>query len=180
MKNLPKNPVKTTSQKKVFLAASAFIIVLFASLIFAFLPPSAPEEFVKNSTVVYDENLLFSYEISRYPTSVEISSTQGENITLGFSLEPWNLNFGIVPTGGNLGKRFITLQNTAEEPAKVRLIAYGNISQMVDFSDNDFLLLKNAPKPLEIILETKKDTPLGNYSGEIDIIVKRAKYSFSE
>ncbi len=50
---------------------------------------------------------------------------------------------------------------------------------MIKFSDNNFLLSKDAPNPIEITLETKNSTLLGNYTGEIDIIVKKPKYGFA-
>ena len=55
---------------------------------------------------------------------------------------------------------------------------YGNISPMVHFSDNHFYILPGNPKNVDIMLETDKNTPLGNYSGEINLVIKRSKYSF--
>lgn len=180
MENSIKKSKKLAPSKKVFLIASAIVLLLIFAIVYAFSAPySAPSQFVENQTVTSEETMFFTYEISRYPTKVEISNITEKNISIGFSLEPWNLNFGIVPTGGSMGNRFINLENTADRASKIKLVAYGNIADMVTFSDNDFLISKNAPKPVKITLETKKDTPLGNYSGEIDIIVKKPKYDFA-
>ncbi|VVB60833.1 Uncharacterised protein [uncultured archaeon] len=178
MENKSGNSKKTGRTGKFL--AMLFIIALAIAAVFAMeSSPTLPTgNLVGNQTVSVDENMLFVYEISRYPTQVEISNATGKNISLGFSLEPWNLNFGIVPTGGNLGKRFVSLQNVAERPAKIQLNAYGNISPMIVFSDNNFLLSREGIKPVEIVLATQKDTQLGNYSGEIDVIVKKPKYDF--
>ena len=158
---------------------AAFLFIMSGS-IYAFLfPEYRPQTFVKNQTLDTDENSLFTYEINRYPTSVQISNVTEKNITIGFALDPGSINFGIVPTGGNSGKRFITLQNIADNPSKIMLYAYGNISEMVVFNDNNFLLSKESPKSIEIILQTENGTKLGNYSGEIDIIVKKPKNSFA-
>lgn len=153
----------------IFLAAAAFLSV-----------PSPTGRIIDNRTVEIDENLFFTYEVQRYPSVVEISNASSINLSIGFSLEPWNLNFGIVPTGGSMGKRFLTLQNSEDAPANLQLKAYGNISPMVGFSENNFLLSKGTPRPIEIMLNTEKDTLPGNYSGEIDVIVKKPKYSFVE
>ena len=185
MKEGAKKIEKPIRNKKVHYAVFAAILGIVLILVFGgiaamLFSPKAPATFVKNQTMDTDENALFTYEINRYPANVRISNTTGENITVGFALEPGSINFGIVPTGGSAGKRFITLQNIAEKQSKITLTAYGNISQMVQFSDNNFLLSKDAPKSIEIIIQTKNETMLGNYSGEIDIIVKKPKYGFAE
>ncbi len=179
METVLKNSKKTGSSKKFLVLIFALALMIGVFLAMDFFPPSPTGNLISNQTVSVDESMLFAYEISRYPTQVEISNATGENVSLGFSLEPWNLNFGIVPTGGNLGKRFLSLQNVAERPAKIYLNARGDISSMIVFSDNDFFLSKDI-KQVEIVLQTKKDTQLGNYSGEIDVIVKRPKYDFAE
>lgn len=169
---------KSVSVKPLIIAVSAIaFIALVYVLLTAFQMPSAPRQFVENHTVAYEESIFFTYEINRYSTKVEISNLTGSNLSIGFSLEPWNLNFGMVPTGGNAGKRFMTLKNTADDEAKIILVAYGSISSLVSFSDNNFILPSGAVKQVDIVLETKKDTSLGNYSGEIDLIVKRPKFS---
>lgn len=185
MKKGAENPEKPKHPKKVNYAVFAALIaivllVLVSGSITAFLfSPQTPTALVTNQTLATDENMLFSYEINRYPARVQISNASGQNITLGFALDPGSIDFGIVPRGGNMGKRFITLQNVAEEQSKITLTAYGNIAPMVKFSDNNFLLQKGAPKPIEIILQTQNGTELGNYTGEIDIIVKKPKYPIS-
>ncbi len=157
---------------KVFALIPLMLIFMAAAAVLSV--PSPTGRLLDNQTVEFDENALFTYEISRYSSRVEISN----NLSLGFSLDPWNLNFGIVPKGGNMGRRFLTLQNSEDIPAKVQLKSYGNISPMIEFSDNNFLLLKEAPQSITITLNTTKDTLPGNYSGEIDIIVKKPKYGF--
>ncbi len=176
----PKHSKKVHYAVFAAILAAVIFILVYGGITTILFSPQAPAEFVENQTLATDENALFTYEINRYPASVRISNTTGKNITVGFALEPGSINFGIIPSGGSSGKRFITLENIAEKPSKIRLIAYGNISQMIKFSDNNFLLSKDAPKPIEIVLETKNETALGNYSGEIDIIVKKPKYGFAE
>jgi len=179
---LSKKTDKNSNKKLNYVINSLFIIILF-TLIFlilkiSFASYSIQTDTISNHTVVYDADLFFTYEINRYPTHVEISDITEHNISVGFSLEPSSLNFGVVPTGGNSGKRFITLQNTLNTNAKILLDAYGNISSLIHFSDDDFSLSPGVLKDLEIVLETKKNTAVGDYSGEIVLVVKRPKYAF--
>ena len=127
MKEGAKKTEKPKRSKKIYYAI--FAIIAFAIFFFiasksiaAFLfRDYQPTSFVENQTLITDENALFTYEINRYPANVLISNTTGENITVGFALEPGSINFGIVPWGGSAGKRFITLQNIAEKKSKIKL-----------------------------------------------------------
>ncbi|MCK5299911.1 MAG: hypothetical protein KAJ54_02070 [Candidatus Aenigmarchaeota archaeon] len=157
------------------------IILILSSAIFLFFAFSSTPSFksdnpVLNHTVLYADNIFFTYEVNKYPTSVEISDIIERNLSIGFSLEPSTLNFGVVPTGGNMGKRFLTLKNTQDNKVKMQFIAYGNISPMIKFSDNDFYLMPDEVKQIDIMLETGQNTPAGDYFGEINLIVKRPKY----
>ena len=162
-----------------------FLPIILIIFLFAFsrvdiliMPYLEPDTLVTDHTVLYDNNLFFTYEISKYPTSVEISNIEGQNISIGFSLESTSLDFGVVPTGGAMGLRFLTLKNTQEDTAKMLFFAYGNISSMIHYNDNNFHLKPEVSKDIEIMLKTDKNTPVGNYSGEINLVVKRAKYNF--
>ena len=178
-KRIAKNNKKNKDAKntKTYLFGILLLLFLVSTINLFFESYSKPDSFVENHTVVYEDNLFFTYEINRYPTSVEISNVTGLNISIGFALDPKGINFGVVPTGGNAGKRFITLENTKEDDAKIILASYGNISSMVFFDDNEFYLTTGNLKNIEIVLETKNDTRVDNYMGEIDIIVKRSKYN---
>ncbi|MCK4968663.1 MAG: hypothetical protein KAS12_06410 [Candidatus Aenigmarchaeota archaeon] len=167
-----------TKKTKTYLIGLLLLVFLILVLDITFMSYSNPDSFVENHTTEYEDTIFFTYEVNRYPTSVEISNITDKNISIGFALDPNGIDFGMVPTGGNAGKRFITLENTKKDDAKIILEAYGNISSMVHFDDNEFYLITGNLKDIEIALETKNDTHIGNYEGEIDIVVKRSKYEF--
>ena len=168
---------KNKNYVKIVSLFAILMLVFFVYNIF-FMPSLKSSEAVLNHTVIYDDNLFFTYEINKYPSYVEISNISDRNLSIGFSLESSSLNFGVVPTGGNMGKRFLTLTNMQNDTAKMLFRTYGNISDMIKFNDNDFYLEIDVVKPIEIILETNENTPVGYYSGEINLVVKRAKYDF--
>ena len=155
----------------------AFIAAILAvSLIFASQPYPGPKTLAKNQTLDSYENALFKYEINRYPANAEVSNVSAKNLSIGFSIDPWNLNFGIVPTDGSYGRRFITLKNSESEDVFIQLRSSGDIVPFVEFNRNDFVLKNGDSAPVEIVFRTKKDTPVGNYGGEIDVIVRQPKY----
>lgn len=162
-------------------SGKCLIIALIAALlavclIFASQPPSSPRTLAKNQTLDSYENALFKYEINRYPANAEVSNVSRENLSIGFSIDPWNLNFGIVPTDGSYGRRFITLKNSEADDVIIQLRSNGDIVPFVEFNRNDFVLKKGDSAPIEIVFRTKKDTPVGKYDGEIDVIIRQPKY----
>ncbi|MBW6461426.1 MAG: hypothetical protein K0B07_00030 [DPANN group archaeon] len=179
MKKQSKNSKKINLIKSLPIIMLAVLIVSLFAIVFH-TPSFESDNPVKNHTVLYEEGMFYTYEINKYPTSVEISDIDERNLSVGFSLETSSLNFGVVPTGGNMGKRFLTLKNTQDSKAKMMFVVYGGISPLIKFNDNEFYLLPEVLKDIEIVLETKQDTMVGNYSGEINIVVKRSKYEFLE
>lgn len=155
------------------------LVVLFFLLIFSMSSQPHPKEFATNRTFETRSDLFFNYEITRYPSNTEISVAKPtqEKYILGVVIDPWNLDFGIIPAGDNFGTRFIDLTNLKEKDVKIYFKVYGNISAFVNFSKNNFIL-----RPEEnITVETHfyaSSAEVGNYSGEIDVIAQRPKYDF--
>lgn len=160
---------------KVSLLGLAIAVLL---LIFLISYQPKPKEFVTNRTFETYSDLFFNYEITKYPSSGEVSTVQPtqERLTLGVTIDPWNLNFGVIPAGNNFGTRFINLVNKKEN-AKISFKVYGNISPFVNFSKNDFILHSKENVTVEVNFYTAS-AKVGNYSGEIDVIVQRPKYDF--
>jgi len=153
-----------------------FSIIMIIFLFIVFSEPSEPKELVSEDKAILNySSLLFDYKIIRYPTSVEIISSEEENINLGFVTDPWNLKFGTVPGNGSSVNRYINVKNLRESYSKIRLKAYGNITPLVNFSRSDFVLNENESIAIEVTLYTDS-AEFGNYSGEIDVIIKIPKH----
>ena len=156
----------------------ALIVALILLLLLLEYKPQ-PTEFVTNKTFTTYSDLFFNYEISKYPSRVEIAKAElaKEKITIGLTVDPWNLDFGMIPEGKNFGTRFINLANLKEKDAKISFKVYGNISPFVKFNKNDFILHPNENLTVEVSFHAE-GAKIGNYSGEIDVIVQRPKYDF--
>ncbi len=135
-----------------------------------------PHEFVENRTFEVYESPFFIFERVRYPSKVEIVE-EGERMLLGFVTDPWNLNFGIIPLGG-YGTRNVKIFNSENYSVRVKLYAYGSINPLIKFEKNDLVLKPNETLTINIFLNTTNSTKPGNYTGEIDIVIKKPKYSF--
>jgi len=154
-----------------------FVIAFFIFLLILLREPSESQDIVKDKLVLNYSNLLFNYKIIRYPSSVEITPSSEGNMNVEIVTDPWNLNFGGVPGNGSSIKRYIGITNLKEKYNKIKIKPYGNISLLVNFSKNDFTLKENESAVVEVGLYT--DTAKsGNYSGEIDVIIKVPKYDF--
>lgn len=155
------------------------LVVLFFLLIFSMSSQPHPKEFATNRTFETRSDLFFNYEITRYPSSAEVSEVQptNERIVLGVVIDPWNLKFGIIPAGNNFGTRFVVLTNREEKDAKISFKVYGNISPFVNFSKNDFMLHPEENVSIGTHFYATS-AGVGNYSGEIDVIIQKPKYDF--
>jgi len=161
------------SLKKEIVIVAVIVILAFFALA---REPEEPKDIVNDKVILNYTNVFFDYRIERYPTSVEITSPSG-NVTLGFVTDPWNLKFGIVPGNGSYIRRYINIKNSNEKYDKIKLKVFGNISPLVNFSRNEFVLNENESAVIEVRLKTDS-AEYGNYSGEIDLIVKVPKYDF--
>jgi hypothetical protein len=151
----------------------AFLSALLIPLIF-YENPENKKEFVKNKTVENSGNLIFIYETVRYPTRVKILDKHEKRV--GMEADPWNLNFGVLPVGIG-GRRFINLANYGKDVIEVRIVVHGNISRMISFDKNYIKLYPGEELKITASLNSSLSKP-GNYTGEIDIISKKVRFSF--
>lgn len=154
------------------------LITFFIALAFIFyVKTTSPKQFVSNQTFVKYSDLFFSYEITKYPSSVEIVSPQfkEKKLTIGLVTDPWNLNFGIIPIG-SYGTRHLNISNSEKNKVIVNFNVYGNIKHLISFSKNNFVLNPNESIYIDVFLNTTSSTKVGNYTGEIDVIIKKPNF----
>lgn len=144
----------------------AAVLIIF--LILASADPLVPGE-IGNSNLSNYSNLLFSYQIMRYSTDVQIVP-YSDNINVGVVSDPWNLRFGIIPGNGSYEKRYINISSLGAT-SRITMKTYGNISDLVSFSSNNFILNPGKSISIEVLLNTSSAT-FGVYTGEIDVISK--------
>jgi hypothetical protein len=156
-------------------AAVAIAIIVLIFLVIVSIGPFEPKEFVSEKEVLNTSSVLFDYKIIRYPTSGEIISFNGDNIRMGIVTDPWNIKFGSVLGNGSTIKRYISIKNSQGKYSRISLKAYGNITPLVVFSKNNFVLTQNESSVVEILFDTGNSS-FGNYTGEIDVVFKTPKY----
>ncbi|MCS7123137.1 MAG: hypothetical protein RMJ17_00980 [Candidatus Aenigmarchaeota archaeon] len=148
-----------------------FIIIIFLILLSIFYRP-----FYFNIAENYEfdsfQNLLFEYEIHRYPAKIEIIK---ENRSIGISTDINVLDFGKIPLieGIERVRKFINF--TSNDYSKVEIKFYGNISRFLKTSKNNFYLKPFENANVEIIFDLKKVKDYGNYSGEVRIFIIKPK-----
>ncbi len=159
------------------LVFKSFLIIVLILLIFAFLELTSDTGLFTNSPIKGTEKLFYIFELERdYGTKVSIIESQNtSDIFLGMTAD--NLEFGIVPTG-SISKRFINVANDDEIDYKILLIVTGNISPMVKFDKNDFVLQKGENAKVTISLDSSLASEYGNYTGKVSVISKIPRFSF--
>ncbi|UZE93954.1 MAG: hypothetical protein IB618_00030 [Candidatus Pacearchaeota archaeon] len=87
---------------------------------------------------------------------------------VGFSVDPDILNFGVVmPSGGS--KRSVEL--SADEPTKVKVILKGDLAPWVMVSENNFVF--EGDKSIEFTAVVPEDVEEGEYTGTAIILFKK-------
>ncbi len=135
------------------------------SIIFLLIPIVLAQNIEKT------HNIIFDYTIYTYPAKIEVLN-KNQNIEIGMSADTWILDFGKIYVG-MISKKYINI--SSNEDVKVILRINGNISSILKFEKNNFLLEKNHNYSIPFFAEPKKP---GNYTGEIKIIFKKIKYPF--
>jgi len=158
------------------------ILIVFTAVLVLLLnltEPPEPLEYVENRTFEKHSNLLFDYDIIRYPAGAEITpiGSLNSSIVLGFVTDSWNLNFGGIPANGSYATRTIKLSNKEDKAVKIIMKSYGNVSDLISFGRNEFILKPGETVSIDIFSYTN-DFTVGSYSGEVDIIVKKPIYNF--
>jgi len=160
-------------KKDRLLITTVFFAVV---LLIIFYAARTPKQFVSNQTIAEYSDIFFSYKIAKYPSGVNVTSEK-INPTIGFVTDPWNLNFGIIPTGG-YGERHLNISNPGKSKVRVNFNVYGSIKPMISFSKNNFILEPNESVYVDIVLNTTVVNEPGYYTGEIDVIIKKPNFSF--
>ena len=96
-----------------------FVVLLFVGTTYIlglFGSKGELKNFVRNRTVEIKSDMLYDYEITKYPSRVEIVDLKSQDISnkIGVSTESSVLNFGIVPIGDNYVKKTIALNGTGK------------------------------------------------------------------
>ncbi len=148
------------------------IIAAFAVCLLAISWPTVPEpgKVVSIKTTETYPQLLFTFDIIRYPSSAEISDISSGNISLAFNITPGSIDFGTVPPMGT-SRRQINLSSRQGISQKIAIKTRGNLSGLVSASDEDFIL--NSSKDVSLIFSAGNMTP-GMYTGEIDVIIQKS------
>lgn len=109
------------------------------------------------------------YEMDVYVTESEV----------GFNLDVDKLHFGNVPVYSPGSYRELTIENVYDKSVKVFLSDFGSIDDYVyfeiddgSFEKYDFVLGVNESKSFKVVFKNE-NTNIGNYSGELKIVVKR-------
>ncbi|MCS7135375.1 MAG: hypothetical protein NZ893_02975 [Candidatus Aenigmarchaeota archaeon] len=114
------------------------------------------------------EDILFTYEIYTFPAKVTVLDKY-KKIEIGFSGNTDILDFGQIYVGMQ-SKKYINI--SANDNFRVILKSSGNITSILEFEKNNFLLKKSETIMLPIKV---KPTQPGNYSGEVKLIFKKIK-----
>jgi len=158
------------------LVFKSFLIIILIFLFFVLIKLTFNTNFITNFLTEKTDKLFYVFELEKkYETKVSIIDQNTSDIFLGITAD--NLEFGIIPLSA-VSKRFINLTNDDEINYIILLKSTGNISPMVKFDNNNFILHKGENTTITVLLDSSFASNPGNYTGEVSIISKRPRFSF--
>ncbi|MBD3155703.1 MAG: hypothetical protein GF368_03540 [Candidatus Aenigmarchaeota archaeon] len=167
--------------KKTILILSLTLVVILFLIQMTSRLDIEPSEKLNGSTNIFEqrENYFFSYEIIRYHSRVNISEIT--NITtrdIGINADKTNLHLGRIPRGSS-SKKTINLTNNQGRPYRIKFLVFGNISELIRLEDS-IVIKPGENVEYSVIAETAESTPIGMYSGEIDLVIVKPKNFISK
>ncbi|MBI2576633.1 hypothetical protein HYV84_05440 [Candidatus Woesearchaeota archaeon] len=109
----------------------------------------------------------FIESVNSIPLRATVNSS---NRVAGFDVNTTVISFGRVSQGAS-SLRTISLKNLAQEPRKVSLIKWGEISALVHIPPQPMLLLSNQSQEVNITFSPSTETASGFYSGKLVMVV---------
>lgn len=105
--------------------------------------------------------------IKEYPMQVIVGNKLG--IDVGTDMIRFG---GVMPGGGST--RILALANNNNMEVRAKLLAYGELKGYVTFSDNNFIMMPNESRNIDISLGIPAAMPYGSYNGTMRAIFIRA------
>ena len=146
-----------------------FSLVLF---LFLFRFRISPAQNLTQVKFEKKSDLFYEYEIFRYPVRAKVLKGV---FNVGVSVDTNILDFGELPLGSK-GKKTIWLNNSEEKEVKVEIIIFGEIKPFLKVEEESFVLTANEKKPIIVEFNALKE---GNFTGELDILIKKPRSLFS-
>lgn len=103
--------------------------------------------------------------------SLNISLDVVGGSSVGMSGDTEKLDFGAVPNRGSVEKAAL-VENYRQEPVRIVIIVKGNVSPLIEVSENNFLLPSNESRSVKLIAKPI-NAETGHYSGTALFYFKR-------
>lgn len=81
------------------------------------------------------------------------------------------LMFGRIPPGSSSSKT-VDIENIYDYYVKVDIYSEGSISDMLQISDNNFVLFPGEKKTIEFLALPSSDTKDGTYTGKVKVVIR--------
>jgi hypothetical protein len=178
MKMKKNNKNKKTNKKEktiiytIILTTLAIAIILIVFIIKGPIPTHT-QELESTEKIEHYDSLLYDIAVKRYLSNAIVYNTSDEGVYLGITVDRWT-NFGHMPQNAKT-KRTIEIKNTYDKKIKYEIIAIGEVKPFIDSIPQKMTLKPNQEISANVIFDGKE---IGNYTGEVNVILKIPKYKF--
>ncbi len=149
------------ANRKIFLAVSVFVVLLLSFLLYLVNPGFF-------GVIGYSINTNNVVHVQEIPVIFEVTDKK----IIGINVDVDALKLGTVMKG-NFVERKVTIVNPFSFNINVLISFSEDVNDFVNISSSDFVLGFNESRTLVVVLEPVDDTPNGNYSGTMKVVMKR-------
>ena len=149
------------ANRKIFLAVSVFVVLLLSFLLYLVNPGFF-------GVIGYSINTNNVVHVQEIPVIFEVTDKK----IIGINVDVDALKLGTVMKG-NFVERKVTIVNPFSFNVNVLISFSNDIDNFVNISSNNFVLEVNENKTLVVTLDTSENTPGGDYSGTMKVVMKR-------
>lgn len=158
-------------RKELYLVVAAIALVGAASIYFGSgMYPT--EKIAESEGFQKYPGILFEYEVTRYPVIGSVV-----DVTKAYDGPGDAMNFGVAAADEDYIVKYVSLENLRDEPAKMSLIARGEIGKFITFNRNNFVLQSGERATVEVYFRPRGLAP-GTHMGDLEVVVKRAKHPY--
>ena len=106
-------------------------------------------------------------QVAKYPMDIEVK----DDDIMGVNVDPDGFHFGSLNRGGGARREFKIHQ--VEEDILVKISKKGEMAKWVGNPDN-FIIRKGGNRTISFSIGIPHDAPLGNYTGEVIVVLRKA------
>ncbi len=117
--------------------------------------------------LIFYYSYVYSLESIKIPMDMKVSDK------VGFNLDADAIHFGTTQAG-SVSERGLTISHKYDFPVRVSIRTYGNLSEFVAVTDNEFLVQPGETREVKFLADVPFGVEKGSYEGQVVVVFYRS------